>query len=105
MVLNSSMVPGLGVLVVFPISGRSVFKAERVIPDRSIKELSFGIVPNIFDDGLYQARESDANGLKLRFGSATDVANTLGSLGCPPSTKISWQNSHQHIFPGKRLFS
>ncbi|CZR60812.1 probable Modin [Phialocephala subalpina] len=97
-ILTSTHVHGLGVMVVFATTGRSEFKENRVIPSHAISQLTFGTVPNIFDDVKYQEQAVENQSLDLVFGSARDEADTLESLGCQPATLNRWQKDHKHIF-------
>ncbi|TAQ87940.1 hypothetical protein B7494_g3749 [Chlorociboria aeruginascens] len=80
-ILTSTLVHGLGVMVVFAITGKSKFKENRVIPNEDMKQLCFGTVPNIFEDEEYLKEEKDAQSLSLVFGNPVQVAETLESLG------------------------
>lgn len=100
-ILTSTSVHGLGVMVVFAVTGRSVFEENRVIPCNEVKELAFGTVPNIFDDEVYLGREKEAQSLELIFGEEKNVAATLESLGCASETLIRFGRDHKHIFSGK----
>ncbi|KAE8443083.1 hypothetical protein EG329_002406 [Mollisiaceae sp. DMI_Dod_QoI] len=97
-ILTSTHVHGLGVMVVFAITGKSRFQENRVIPCNEIKELVFGTVPNIFENDKYLNLYDENQSLDLVFGSAEDEANTLESLGCPAATLYKWQKDHKHIF-------
>ena len=99
-ILTSTTVHGLGVMVVFSITGRSEFTDRRVIPCEEIKQLAFGTVPNIFEDDEYLRREKDAQSLDLVFGAKDEVAATLESLGCHSETIRKYENDHKHIFSG-----
>jgi len=101
-ILTSTMVDGLGVMVVFAITGKSRFLENRVIPTKDIKELCFGTVPNIFDNLEYPGREKDAQSLDLIFGTSEEVSTTLESLGCTSDTLKRYEKDHKHIFSGKR---
>ncbi|TVY40278.1 hypothetical protein LSUB1_G003117 [Lachnellula subtilissima] len=100
-ILTSTTVHGLGVMVVFAITGRSNFEANRVIPAEGVKELAFGTVPNIFEEGEYLKREKDAQSLELVFGEEKNVTATLESLGCTSETVMRFAKDHKHIFSGK----
>jgi hypothetical protein len=100
-ILTSTSVHGLGVMVVFAVTGRSIFDENRVIPCKAVKELAFGTVPNIFDDPVYLKRENDAQSLELVFGEEKNVTATLESLGCTSETLIRFAKDHKHIFSGK----
>jgi hypothetical protein len=102
-ILTSTTVHGLGVMVVFAVTGKSIFKENRVVPSEDVKELAFGTVPNIFDDQVYLKREENAQSLELIFGSEKDVDATLESLGCPSQTLEKYKTDHRHIFSGKRF--
>ncbi|TVY83380.1 hypothetical protein LSUE1_G001256 [Lachnellula suecica] len=97
-ILTSTTVHGLGVMVVFAVTGRSQFETDRVIPCNAIKELAFGTVPNIFDDEAYLLREPNAQSLELVFGQDKEVTETLEALGCAHETLIRFQKDHKHIF-------
>ncbi|KAG0649954.1 hypothetical protein D0Z07_3583 [Hyphodiscus hymeniophilus] len=97
-ILTSTTVHGLGVMVVFSITGKSEFTDRRVIPCEEIKQLAFGTVPNIFEDDEYLRREKDAQSLDLVFGANDEVAATLESLGCHSETIKRYEQDHKHIF-------
>lgn len=100
-ILTSTTVHGLGVMVVFSVTGKSKFKDRRVIPCEEVKELAFGTVPNIFENDDYLYREKDAQSLDLVFGAKEEVAATLESLGCPSETINRYEKDHKHIFSGE----
>ena len=102
-ILNSTTVHGLGVMVVFSITGKSAFTDRRVIPCEEIKQLAFGTVPNIFEDDDYLKLEKDAQSLDLVFGAKDEVAATLESLGCHSETIKRYDKDHKHIFSGKEF--
>lgn len=104
-ILTSTMVDGLGVMVVFAITGKSRFLENRVIPTKDIKELCFGTVPNIFDNPEYLDREKDAQSLDLVFGTSEEVSTTLESLGCTSDTLKKYEKEHKHIFSGKHALN
>lgn len=97
-ILTSTTVHGLGVMVVFSVTGKSEFTDRRVIPCDEVKQLAFGTVPNIFEDDDYLKREKDAQSLDLVFGAKEEVAATLESLGCPSETLKRYEKDHKHIF-------
>ncbi|CZT02194.1 probable Modin [Rhynchosporium agropyri] len=97
-ILTSTSVQGLGVMVNFATTGKSNFKENRVIPSEAVKELTFGTVPNIFDDEKYLNRDSDTQSLDLVFGTPEDVENTLESIGCQAKTLERYKKDHKHIF-------
>ncbi|KUJ20253.1 uncharacterized protein LY89DRAFT_610179 [Mollisia scopiformis] len=97
-ILTSQHVHGLGVVVVFATTGKSRFQENRVIPCAEIKELSFGTVPNIFENEKYLNQSVENQSLDLVFGSLEDEINTLESLGCQAATLKRWQKDHKHIF-------
>ncbi|TVY52995.1 hypothetical protein LCER1_G004369 [Lachnellula cervina] len=97
-ILTSTTVHGLGVMVVFAVTGRSNFEGNRVIPCEGVKELAFGTVPNIFEEGDYLKREHDAQSLELVFGEEKNVTATLESLGCTSETVMRFAKDHKHIF-------
>jgi hypothetical protein len=97
-ILTSTTVHGLGVMVVFSITGRSAFTDCRVIPCEEVKQLAFGSVPNIFEDDRYLDREKDAQSLDLVFGTKDEVAATLESLGCNSEAINRYEQDHKHIF-------
>ncbi len=99
-ILTSTTVHGLGVMVVFAITGKSVFEDRRVIPCMAIKELPFGTVPNIFEDDLYLNKDKDTQSLELVFGTAEETTNTLESLGCQADVLKKYNQDHKHIFSG-----
>jgi hypothetical protein len=99
-ILTSTTVHGLGVMVVFATTGKSQFTANRVIPAEKIKDLAFGVVPNIFDDPVYLERETDAQSVELQFGAKEEVETTLESLGCQAETLKKYAKDHKHIFSG-----
>jgi hypothetical protein len=101
-IMTSTTVHGLGVMVVFAITGKSKFQENRVIPCEDVKELAFGTVPNIFDDDDYLEVEKDAQSLDLVFGTPEEVETTLESLGCSSETLERYKKDHKHIFSGKR---
>lgn len=96
-ILTSTIVHGLGVMVVFSTTGPSKFTRNRVIPTKKIKDLSFGFVPNIFE------YKRDAQSLELLFGTKEEVSTTLESLGCQADMLSKYAKDHKHIFSG--LFS
>ncbi|PBP26880.1 Modin, partial [Diplocarpon rosae] len=97
-ILTCTTVHGLGVMVQFATTGSSNFKENRLIPCEAVKELTFGSVPNIFDDDCYLNREKETQSLELVFGSAEDVETTLESLGCQAETLKQYKKDHRHIF-------
>ncbi|KAG9232073.1 hypothetical protein BJ875DRAFT_96297 [Amylocarpus encephaloides] len=97
-ILTSTSVHGLGVMVVFAVTGKSNFTSRRVIPCSEVKELAFGTVPNIFDDKSYLLKYPEAQSLNLEFGTAEVVDTTLESLGCTQRTLSRWAKDHKHIF-------
>ncbi|EPE31662.1 hypothetical protein GLAREA_12418 [Glarea lozoyensis ATCC 20868] len=97
-ILTSTSVHGLGVMVVFAVTGKSNFTERRVIPCSAVKELAFGTVPNIFSDNDYLLKNADAQILQLEFGTPEVVATTLESLGCTQDTLARWGRDHKHIF-------
>lgn len=99
-ILTSTTVHGLGVMVIFAITGKSVFEDRRVIPCPAIKELAFGTVPNIFEDENYLSKDKDTQSLELVFGTAEEVTDTLESLGCQADTLKKYNKDHKHIFSG-----
>lgn len=100
-ILTSTTVHGLGVMIVFSITGKSAFTDRRVIPCDEVKQLAFGTVPNIFEDDEYLKREKDAQSLDLVFGSIDEVAATLESLGCNSESIKRYEKDHKHIFSGR----
>lgn len=99
-ILTSTTVHGLGVMVVFAITGKSKFTGNRMIPSEQIKALAFGTVPNIFDNEIYLDREKDAQSLELVFGTTDEVEATLEALGCQAETLKKYSKDHKHIFSG-----
>jgi hypothetical protein len=99
-ILTSTTVHGLGVMVIFATTGKSVFEDRRVIPCLAIKELAFGTVPNIFEDENYLSKDKDFQSLELVFGTAEEVMDTLESLGCQADTLKKYSKDHKHIFSG-----
>lgn len=99
-ILTSTTVHGLGVMVVFATTGKANFRANRLIPCEAVKELAFGTVPNIFDDGSYLEREKETQSHELVFGAPEDVETTLESLGCQAETLKRYKRDHKHIFSG-----
>ncbi|KAL2067038.1 hypothetical protein VTL71DRAFT_1462 [Oculimacula yallundae] len=97
-ILTSTSVQGLGVMVNFATTGKSNFRENRVIPCEAVKELSFGTVPNIFDNEKYLERDTQTQSLELVFGSPDDVENTLESIGCQAKTLKRYRQDHKHIF-------
>jgi hypothetical protein len=106
-ILTSTTVHGLGVMVVFSVTGKSTFGANRVVPTEALKELAFGTVPNIFDEKFdeksYLENDENAQSLELVFGTEKDVDATLESLGCTAQTLESYRKDHKHIFSGQCL--
>lgn len=101
-ILTSTTVHGLGVMVVFAVTGKSEFLENRVIPSEHIKELCFGTVPNIFEENSYlEKNDPDSQSLSLKFGCQDDVELTLESLGCTPQILTRYKKDHRHIFPSK----
>ncbi|RDW64816.1 hypothetical protein BP6252_10467 [Coleophoma cylindrospora] len=97
-ILTATEVHGLGVMVNFAVSGKAVFKENRVIPSEDIKDLCFGFVSDIFTTMGYQAKHPDAQSLNLLFGRPEDVRNTLESLGCSADLVKKYEKDHKHIF-------
>ncbi|KAF7936329.1 uncharacterized protein EAE98_002548 [Botrytis deweyae] len=98
-ILTSTSVHGLGVMVVFTVTGRSKFEQDRVIPSNDIKALCFGTVPNIFEEkGYLKEDDTESQSLELKFGSQDDVDLTLESLGCTPDILERYRKDHRHIF-------
>jgi len=99
-ILTSTNVQSLGVMVVFATTGKSNFRENRVIPCEEIKELAFGIVPNIFDNLSYLHDQLEAQSLDLTFGTPDEVEAMLESLGCQSETLRRYKKDHKHIFSG-----
>ncbi|KAL5314067.1 hypothetical protein ACEPPN_018491 [Leptodophora sp. 'Broadleaf-Isolate-01'] len=97
-ILTSTTVHGLGVMVAFATTGKSNFKENRVIPSEAVKELTFGTVPNIFDEESYLNRDTQTQSLDLVFGAPEDVETTLESIGCQAETLKRYKKDHKHIF-------
>ncbi|PQE06419.1 modin protein [Rutstroemia sp. NJR-2017a WRK4] len=97
-IVTSTMVHGLGVMITFGITGRSTFESNRPIPTEAIKELSFGVVPNIFEEDKYLRDNPDSQSVSLKFGNEEDVDSTLESLGCPHEILKRYKQDHKHIF-------
>ncbi|KAF7884706.1 uncharacterized protein EAF02_005042 [Botrytis sinoallii] len=98
-ILTSTTVHGLGVMVVFTVTGQSKFEQDRVIPSNDIKALCFGTVPNIFEEkGYLKEDDTESQSLELKFGSQDDVDLTLESLGCTPEILERYRKDHRHIF-------
>ncbi|TGO27670.1 hypothetical protein BPAE_0038g00160 [Botrytis paeoniae] len=98
-ILTSTTVHGLGVMVVFTVTGKSKFEQDRVIPSNDVKALCFGTVPNIFEEKEYlEEVDTESQSLELKFGSEDDVDLTLESLGCTPQILKSYRKDHRHIF-------
>ncbi|KAF7912555.1 uncharacterized protein EAF01_001576 [Botrytis porri] len=98
-ILTSTTVHGLGVMVVFTVTGKSTFKQDRVIPSNDVKALCFGTVPNIFEEKEYLEKvDMESQSLELKFGSQDDVDLTLESLGCTPQILKRYRKDHRHIF-------
>jgi hypothetical protein len=100
-IVTSTMVHGLGVMITFGITGRSTFTDNRPIPTEAIKELSFGVVPNIFEEDKYLVDNPDSQSVSLKFGNEEDVDSTLESLGCPNGILKRYRHDHKHIFSGE----
>jgi len=66
LILTSTPVHGLGVMVVFSITGKSRYEDNRVIPHMKVKDLAFGTVPNVFEEEAYLEREKDAQSLECK---------------------------------------
>ncbi|KAG9241458.1 hypothetical protein BJ878DRAFT_558047 [Calycina marina] len=98
-ILTSTIIHGLGVMVVFAITEKSTFTNKRVIPDEQVlKELAFGIVPNIFSDDQYLENQKEAQSLDLIFGTHGVDEETLEALGCSAGTLRKWSKINKHIF-------
>ncbi|KAH8665745.1 hypothetical protein BGZ60DRAFT_470463 [Tricladium varicosporioides] len=97
LILTSTSIHGLGLMVVFTVTGKSEFKADRVIPANAVKDLAFGSVPNIFDDKDY-LKQSDNQSLELVFGTSRLAISTLESIGCSAETLKWYERDHRHIF-------
>ncbi|KAM3071308.1 hypothetical protein ACMFMF_007779 [Clarireedia jacksonii] len=97
-IVTSTTVHGLGVMITFGITGRSTFWDNRPIPTEAIKELSFGVVPNIFEEDKYLDKNPDSQSVSLKFGNEDDVDSTLESLGCPYEILKRYRHDHKHIF-------
>lgn len=96
-ILTSTTVHGLGVMVVFAVTGRSSFEKNRVIPCNEVKDLAFGTVPNIFENKDYLDKRKNAQSIVLMFGE-NEVSDTLESLGCNNETIKQFGKDHKHIF-------
>ena len=94
LILTSTSVHGLGVMVVFSVTGKSNYAENRLIPSDDVKEMAFGSVPNIFDDN------NNFQSLDIKLGSPEDVEATLESLGCQAPTLLKYKKDHKHIFSG-----
>lgn len=105
LILTSVNIHGLGTMVVFYVTGKSVFRQDRMIPSELIKELVFGTVPNIFDDVEYLKKNEDAQSLHINFGSVDDTEATLDSIGCQAATLSNFRKDHKHLFSGKVIFT
>lgn len=90
-ILTSTIVQGLGIMVVFAKTGKSTFGERRIIPCPAIKKLSFGIVPNIYSKTSHQE-------LDLVFGKNERVSETLESIGCSTEMVNRFERDHKHIF-------
>ncbi|KAL3428310.1 modin [Phlyctema vagabunda] len=97
-ILTSSQVQGLGMMVNFSVTGKSSFKADRVIPSDDIKKLCFGTVPDIFDAPDHITQQSKAQNIDLVFGTDSEVSDTLESLGCTPKMIKRYRKDRKHIF-------
>ncbi|TGO66757.1 hypothetical protein BELL_0935g00030 [Botrytis elliptica] len=98
-IITSEVVRNLGVMITFTIVGKSNFGRDAVIPSNHTKELCFGSVPNIFEDGEDLAKDSVSQSLFLNFGSQDNVELTLESLGCIPEFIERYKKNHKHLFP------
>ncbi|KAM0170551.1 hypothetical protein ACHAPC_011162 [Botrytis cinerea] len=98
-IVTSDIDQSLGVIIRFTVTGASSFEKNSVIPSNHIKELCFGSVPNIFEDGKHLGENSESQGLFLNFGSQNDVELTLESIGCMSEITKRYKKNHKHLFP------
>lgn len=94
-IITGSQVHGLGLMVVFTITGKSFFHETRLVPNDDVKELCFGSVPTIFKDS------PNATPKSLSFGNREDIDPTLQLLGITPENITGYHAKHKHLFSGK----
>jgi hypothetical protein len=92
--LNSTNVQGLGVMVFFTVTGKSMFKEKCVIPCQELKELSFGTIPTIYED----REDLGIIAKTLKFGSVDDTTKTLYSLGLSSASITKYHQHHEYLF-------
>lgn len=98
------MVPTLGLLASFGVTGKSAFAETRVVPCYEIKALIFGSVPCFYDKVFEYGSDFDTGlfrtNLHLEFGTSEHVHNTLKLIGCSAETIELWEANHEHLFSG-----
>lgn len=90
LVLTSALIPGLGMIVYFGVTGIPVFQVNRLVPRNEVGTMSFGAVRSILTEY--------GPDFVLRFGSAQEVSRTLEMLGCTHDTISYFERGHQHHF-------
>ena len=96
-IITGNQVHGLGLMIVFTITGKNSFNETRLVPNDDVKELCFGSVPTIFK-GI-----PNASPQSLAFGNTEDVDPTLAILGVSPDNVARYHAKHKHLFSGIRL--
>jgi hypothetical protein len=100
-------VSDLGLMFSFQVCGKSLFRANRVIPVDEVKELCFGVAPTIYrrtlDSRKLELSNDDLRGISLlQLGSTADIAETLLVIGCNTNTVnyfLKDGTKHSHLFP------
>jgi hypothetical protein len=90
LVLTSALIPGLGMIVYFGVTGIPVFQVNKLIPNEEVGTLSFGTVRSILTEY--------GPDFVLRFGPTQEVSRTLEMLGCNRETISLYERGHQHQF-------
>jgi len=90
LVLTSALIPGLGMLVFFAMTGLSTFQDNMLIPNEEARDLTFGTARSILTEY--------GPSFVLRFGPIQAVLSTLEILGCTHETISRFERGHQHQF-------
>lgn len=94
-IITGNQVHGLGLMVVFTVTGKSSFYEARLVPNDDVKGFCFGSIPTIFKD------TPNASPKYLSFGDAEDFDPTLTLLGISPENVMRYRAKHKHLFSRK----
>jgi len=108
-ILTGSVVAELGLVFTFQKTARTLFEEERLIPNQSIKQFCFGVVPTIFcephdekDDNFRYPFDVPQNLAAIKLGSPREIADTFTVMGCNTTTVDYFLKDNQkmgHLFP------